>query len=202
MKYHPPELRPVSLGRAPHGARGLKWPSSSTNCTPSQSRAPHGARGLKWLMAVCPERIRKSRPARGAWIEIAADTSAAGSDTSRPARGAWIEIRCHPPARCSRRSRPARGAWIEIVIIFLHGCDTEGRRAPHGARGLKCDNEALVHDQVGRAPHGARGLKYVLCPAAQIAVGSRPARGAWIEIVARQYRKMPHQVAPRTGRVD
>ena len=36
------------------------------------------------------------------------------------------------------------------------------RRAPHGARGLKCGRGASSGRSVnGRAPHGARGLKYV-----------------------------------------
>ena len=33
-----------------------------------------------------------SRPARGAWIEIAIWSAQAGLSVSRPARGAWIEI--------------------------------------------------------------------------------------------------------------
>ena len=33
-----------------------------------------------------------SLPARGAWIEIAAQCMASGSLMSLPARGAWIEI--------------------------------------------------------------------------------------------------------------
>ena len=39
---------------------------------------------------------------------------------SRPTRGAWIEI---PFKRCVipwELSRPTRGAWIEIVIMRLH----------------------------------------------------------------------------------
>ena len=57
---------------------------------------------------------------------------------SRPARGAWIEIaRTTPPGSAGRLSRPARGAWIEI-ISFLSLVRVPGGRAPHGARGLKC----------------------------------------------------------------
>ena len=33
-------------------------------------RAPHGARGLKYPLAVGLDHRRLSRPARGAWIEI------------------------------------------------------------------------------------------------------------------------------------
>ena len=34
-------------------------------------------------------------------------------------------------------SRPTRGAWIEIHLAVF-GMSTTIRRAPHGARGLKC----------------------------------------------------------------
>ena len=37
------------LGRAPHGARGLKWKPKETKKTKA-GRAPHGARGLKYLL--------------------------------------------------------------------------------------------------------------------------------------------------------
>ena len=36
---------------------------------------------------------------------------------SRPSRGAWIEIRSSPACRKSRKSRPSRGAWIEIDLV-------------------------------------------------------------------------------------
>ena len=77
----------------------------------------------------------------------------------------------------------------------------------------------------GRAPHGARGLKYNDAVVYSIIKWSRPARGAWIEIIPTkpeeltQTSRAPHGarglklrealpdqegagVAPRTGRVD
>ena len=123
-------------------------------------RAPRGACGLKSMSSGAWLRGARSRPARGAWIEITASSSRwAGRSLSRPVRGAWIEIEPHqfPGHRRRRRaprgarglkynapyhrencgrSRPARGAWIEIksrssMSVMLVG------RAPRGARGLK-----------------------------------------------------------------
>ena len=57
-------------GRAPHGARGLKCPGLPRPLL-VHSRAPHGARGLKFICHVGELRHQQSRPARGAWIEMA-----------------------------------------------------------------------------------------------------------------------------------
>ena len=62
---------------------------------------------------------------------------------SRPARGAWIEIGRRPTPLTRPMSRPARGAWIEIryrprIRRCSHG------RAPHGARGLKYKLRSLI----------------------------------------------------------
>ena len=56
----------------------------------------------------------KSRPARGAWIEIVPASLASPFCWSRPARGAWIEIVPASLASPFCWSRPARGAWIEM----------------------------------------------------------------------------------------
>ena len=40
----------VSEGRAPRGARGLKFSAQSGKSSGSARRAPHGARGLKFLI--------------------------------------------------------------------------------------------------------------------------------------------------------
>ena len=103
----------------------------------NDGRAPHGARGLKSFLAF----------------------SGAESCSSRPARGAWIEIADLTEARHGAASRPARGAWIEIPWDFPVAYKTGGR-APHGARGLKCCRRIGKRDSSRRAPHGARGLKY------------------------------------------
>ena len=78
---------------------------------------------------------------------------------------------------------------------------TTTRRAPQGARGLKSLRERGKFRIIGRAPQGARGLKYV--PLAKIHGGvmSRPARGAWVEILSLGKHTVKVVVAPRKGRV-
>ena len=46
------------------------------------------------------DKVAKSRPARGAWIEIVEQEQRAIPRRSRPARGAWIEIRVLHPELC------------------------------------------------------------------------------------------------------
>ena len=58
------------LRRAPHGARGLKS-FCRLKYRFKAGRAPHGARGLKFICHVGELRHQQSRPARGAWIEMA-----------------------------------------------------------------------------------------------------------------------------------
>ena len=53
-----------------------------------------------------------------------------------------------------------------------------------------------------RAPHGARGLKFNLLEREVKREASRPARGAWIEILRELAAREVVDVAPRTGRVD
>ena len=57
---------------------------------------------------------------------------------------------------------------------------TQGR-APHGARGLKPDENDGERANLSRAPHGARGLKLIFKILEVVAFVSRPTRGAWIE---------------------
>ena len=76
-------------------------------------------------------------------------------------------------------------------------------RAPHGARGLKLEWERrAIREFFGRAPHGARGLKLDAKERYDLRALSRPARGAWIEIISRRWSGSAATVAPRTGRVD
>ena len=56
-------------------------------------RAPHGARGLKFHLEIINGLLETSRPAWGAWIEISAILHFDMFAKSRPAWGAWIEIR-------------------------------------------------------------------------------------------------------------
>ena len=168
--------------RAPHGARGLKYVDISKELI-TNSRAPHGARGLKYSIINAITAISKSRPARGAWIEIVAKVNILIPSFSRAPHGArGLKFIPSFIRRIFGRSRPARGAWIEISR--KKGTTSPAlSRAPHGARGLKSRTWPRTSSAACRAPHGARGLKYGLLDLINGSVASRPARGAWIEIV-------------------
>ena len=58
----------------------------------AMGRAPHGARGLKSPLADPAFEVDSSRPAWGAWIEIKIVLEGQVKLESRPAWGAWIEI--------------------------------------------------------------------------------------------------------------
>ena len=170
-----------SLGRAPYGARGLKSSLEFVYDVDPKSRPVWGA----WIEISwnCGHRctLCQSRPVWGAWIEIHfAQATGLHKPGSRPVWGAWIEI--HTLPRRFRRtpgSRPVWGAWIEMGESNLPGAGF-ARRAPYGARGLKCACVALPF-----APPK-----------------SRPVWGAWIEICALPFTSPRHTVAPRMGRVD
>ena len=73
--------------RAPQGARGLKS-RKSNNCGLSCSRAPQGARGLKFSLSSRVQPLPRSRPARGAWVEIRKSLVAkAGTLSVAPRKG-------------------------------------------------------------------------------------------------------------------
>ena len=189
------------LGRAPRGARGLKWHAEPEG-TGRDRRAPRGARGLKWIILQQFRRVKrraprgarglkflwdglsdawnKSRPSRGAWIEISTATATKIRIASRAPRGARGLKSLRRPARRGSESRaprgarglkslclslissqlssrPSRGAWIEIFLPLLASCAPG--RAPRGARGLKFVSSINIFKQISRAPHGARGLK-------------------------------------------
>ena len=114
-------------------------------------RAPHGARGLKSPASRVAVRPDRSRPTRGAWIEITA--------SCRRWKSCW--------------SRPTRGAWIEMCIRPTLSPSILGR-APHGARGLKSACPYDRKDTARRAPHGARGLKSLEHDATQPLPRSEP----------------------------
>ena len=102
-------------GRAPHGARGLKYGGRPNRYAGKYCRAPHGARGLKWNNLLPCDDLQVSRPTRGAWIEIDLMTTFDEMSNRRAPHG-------------------ARGLKF-LVLAPL--CIYPGR-APHGARGLKC----------------------------------------------------------------
>ena len=62
-------------------------------------------------------KITRSRPARGAWVEIQHERNCEEQQQSRPARGAWVEIKKWEADAPHYKSRPARGAWVEIDWI-------------------------------------------------------------------------------------
>ena len=123
-------------------------------------RAPQGARGLKYDGFADSGRAIESCPARGTWIEISMQrTSCRNTKTSCPARGTWIEISQPKGIENANTSCPARGTWIEILAIGQQAV-TIGR-APQGARGLKLSKICKFYlARKGRAPQGARGLKF------------------------------------------
>ena len=76
------------LGRAPRGARGLKF-IDEIGVLHSNRRAPRGARGLKSLtIPLRDSSISRSRPSRGAWIEINSSFTFVHQLSSRAPRGA------------------------------------------------------------------------------------------------------------------
>ena len=82
--------------------------------------------------------LLKSRPARGAWIEMLVWAKGGTyQPRSRPARGAWIEMAQTQLQTANVKSRPARGAWIEITKATEKWLKDNAGRAPQGARGLK-----------------------------------------------------------------
>ena len=60
----------LSWGRAPYGARGLKYVFAPGSPSLYGGRAPYGARGLKSLGVVLSAILSMSRPVWGAWIEM------------------------------------------------------------------------------------------------------------------------------------
>ena len=69
MKYSEVSEALEEWRRAPQGARGLKF-KKRRNDIYFPGRAPQGARGLKSVLCGHKHRFRRSRPARGAWVEM------------------------------------------------------------------------------------------------------------------------------------
>ena len=66
---------------------------------------------------------------------------------------------------------------------------------------MKCDLCDRIYVCNRRAPQGARGLKFIVVRIMSALILSRPARGAWVEILGHLWRLSPYAVAPRKGRV-
>ena len=70
-----------------------------------------------------------------------------------------------------------------MKLQFIKSEDSQERRAPRGARGLKFyERQGLVGADPGRAPRGARGLKFEQVTDYDNLYKSRSSRSAWIEI--------------------
>ena len=177
----------------------------SIRLSSSPGRAPHGARGLKFMSCEMLRKKNKSRPAWGAWIEIFVWPRFAPAPQSRPAWGAWIEITAPKSAENRLFRRAPHGARGLKSYLLGNGVTFAGR-APHGARGLKfhvdvskklitksrpawgawieIQKQGFYGDFLDcRAPHGARGLKLLILVLLLRLMLSRPAWGAWIEIL-------------------
>ena len=144
-------------------------------------RALHGARGLKLGGPNNENAIGRSRPSRGAWIEtmlLAGDGPCCSCRALHGARGLKQVVAQDKPHIFG--SRPSRGAWIETPGR-RRAPRTRRRRALHGARGLKRARPPRSPPPDRRALHGARGLKQGRGQRPAGRLPSRPSRGAWIE---------------------
>ena len=72
-------------------------------------RTPRGVRGLKRLLPAPCGYLKKSHPARGAWIETAGYIGRQGFAVSHPARGAWIETLAAAPSSVRTIVAPREG---------------------------------------------------------------------------------------------
>ena len=82
---------PQGERRSPQGS--VDWNRLKTKVTSEVGVAPRKGsvdwnKGTPWVRAS----LRRSLPARGAWIEISQSSTISLPSTSLPARGAWIEI--------------------------------------------------------------------------------------------------------------
>ena len=152
LKFRLPFTRGrLSISRAPQGARGLKYNHIKTKVN-ATGRAPQGARGLKSKLCVCRPFSRRSRPARGAWVEIPTPTGCAtGDPTSRPARGAWIEtlpgFRYRIPPQKGSLCRSAETSFSFSIFT----CRSSGLRSRHFSRPGGPWRGAGLHRSAGSA---------------------------------------------------
>ena len=132
-----------------------------------------------------------SRPARGAWVEIRRFWAAQRIAPSRAPQGARGLKYYHRHRSAVWRRRAPQGAR-GLKLHLDKTAQLVRRRAPQGARGLKYDERAEAEEVLGRAPQGARGLKYEVDRANLVVLEkSRPARGAWVEIISLAQRAVP-----------
>ena len=111
MRLHLVELL---VGRAPQGARGLKFRKNPLEGKQAKRRAPQGARGLKckWIDAYMRQNSRAPQGARGLKFPGRRALDREAGRAPQGARG--LKLVSLPSSGGSLASRPARGARIEI----------------------------------------------------------------------------------------
>ena len=80
----------------------------------SVGRSPHGERGLKLQASRIHHPESLSLSSRRAWIEILGRHKGCDGVMSLSSRRAWIEIIRHMPLTVQVKSLSSRRAWIEI----------------------------------------------------------------------------------------
>ena len=78
----------------------------------------------------------------------------------------------------------------------------DGRRAPHGARGLKQPEKVKQAVTDASRPAWGAWIETVYGECYACKKKSRPAWGAWIETSSARQGMLEDRVAPRMGRVD
>ena len=74
-------------GRTPQGVRGLKCSTRRSSRWVWSGRTPQGVRGLKFHSPFPCMTLRRSHPARGAWIEISFYLNMGKSSNVAPRKG-------------------------------------------------------------------------------------------------------------------
>ena len=80
-----------SLGRTPHGVRGLKF-AALAKANETESRTPHGVRGLKCIFHELMTHGLGRTPHGVRGLKYDGEAQRGAHARSHPSRGAWIEI--------------------------------------------------------------------------------------------------------------
>ena len=122
---------PASCGHGltPHGVSGLKWFSAITQVW-LYGLTPHGVSGLKYLPAYQSDKLTRSHPTRGEWIEIWFLFASLNTDRVSPHTG-----------------------WVDWNSGALSGAGPLARLTPHGVSGLKCAASKYNGSLIVVSPH-------------------------------------------------